>query len=159
MEEKVRVLFVDDDDLTIGVLKRVFAKEPYDCLFASDGRLALQMMANQRVDVVVCDQNMPGMSGLQLLEEVNRKHRHAIRVMLSGVGSPSPPTGEPLPPAPPDLTTKARLKTALNHLKQQAHNDVQVHRFLEKPWNNEQLKSVIADMAAIVRANRKSRPA
>jgi serine/threonine-protein kinase len=158
MEEKVRVLFVDDDDLMIDVLKRIFAKEPYDCLFASDGLLALQMMAKQRVDVVVCDQNMPGMSGLQLLEEVCRKHRHAMRVMLSG-GLPSSPKGEPLPPAPPDLATKARLKTALNQLKQQAHNSVQVHRFIEKPWNNEQLKSVIADMAAIVRANRKSRPA
>ena len=158
MEEKVRVLFVDDDDLTIGVLKRVFAKEPYDCLFASDGRLALQMMAKQRVDIVVCDQNMPGMSGLQLLEEVYRKHRHAMRVMLSGVGSPPAPKGE-APPAPLDLVTKARLKTALNQLKQHAHNHVQVHRFLEKPWNNEELKSVVADMAAIVRANRKSRPA
>ncbi len=157
MEDKVRVLFVDDDDLTIGVLKRVFAKEPYDCLFATDGRLALQMMAKQRVDIVVCDQNMPGMSGLQFLEEVYRKHRHAMRVMLSGVGSPPPPPKGEWPPPPLDLATKARLKTALNHLKQHAHNDVQVHRFLEKPWNNEELKSIVADMAAIVRANRKSR--
>jgi CheY-like chemotaxis protein len=157
MEDKVRVLFVDDDDLTIGVLKRVFAKEPYDCLFATDGRLALQMMAKQRVDIVVCDQNMPGMSGLQFLEEVYRKHRHAMRVMLSGVGSPPPPPKGEGPPPPLDLATKARLKTALNQLKQHAHNDVQVHRFLEKPWNNEDLKSIVADMAAIVRANRKSR--
>lgn len=157
MEDKVRVLFVDDDDSTIGILRRIFAKEPYDCLFAGNGRLALHMMSQQRVDIVVCDQNMPGMSGLEFLDEVYRKHRNAMRVMLSGIGAPPPPPKTDGPPVPLDLVTKARLKTALNQLKQHAHNDVQVHRFIEKPWNNEELKSVVADMAAIVRATRKSR--
>jgi response regulator RpfG family c-di-GMP phosphodiesterase len=156
MEERVRLLFVDDDELTIAALKRVFAKEPYELYAANSGAAALQLLSNRRIDIIVCDQNMPGMSGVEFLERVYEKHRNVMRVMLSGVGSiqaMKAPSGEP--PASIDLATKSKLSAARNQLKQLAYNDAQVHRFLEKPWNDTELRSVVADMAAIVRSNRK----
>jgi serine/threonine-protein kinase len=156
MEERVRVLFVDDDELTIAALKRVFAKEPYELFSASSGAAALQLLSSRRIDIIVCDHNMPGMSGIEFFERVFEKHRNIMRVMLSGVGSVQAmkaPPGES--PAALDLATKSKMSAARNQLKQLAYNDAQVHRFLEKPWNDDELRSVVADMAAIVRSNRK----
>jgi CheY-like chemotaxis protein len=164
MEERVRVLFVDDDELVLATLRRLFSREPYELFFANNGKTALQLVGQHRIDIVVCDQRMPGMTGVEFFEELFQKHRHVMRVMLSGVGSP------PLPPAPPagaatkpsappvpalDLATKSKLSAAKTQLKNQAYNDGQVHRFLEKPWNDAELRAVVADMAAIVRSNRR----
>jgi CheY-like chemotaxis protein len=157
MDDRVRLLFIDDDELVLAALRRVFAREPYETFFANNARLGLQIVAQKRVDVVVCDHRMPGMTGVEFFEELNQKHRNVLRVMLSGVGAPPPPPPQKPdspPPAPLDLATKSKLNQARAQVKNAAYNEGQVHRFIEKPWNDAELKIVIADMAAIAKANR-----
>jgi response regulator RpfG family c-di-GMP phosphodiesterase len=159
MQDRVRVLFVDDDELVLAALRRLFAKEPYELFFANNGRLALQLVAQKRIDIAVCDHRMPGMTGVEFFEALFQKHRNIMRVMLSGVGAPPapPPSSKPdAPPPPPlDWATKSKLNTAKTQLKNHAYNEGQVHRFIEKPWNDAELKAVVADMAAIVRSTRR----
>jgi CheY-like chemotaxis protein len=161
MEDRVRVLFVDDDELVLAALRRVFAREPYETFFANNARLGLQIVAQKRIDIAVCDQRMPGMTGVEFFEQLLQKHRTVLRVMLSGVGSPPPaplPKPDAPPPAPLDLATKSKLNQAKAQVKNAAYNEGQVHRFIEKPWNDAELKTVIADMAAIARSTRSPRP-
>jgi CheY-like chemotaxis protein len=159
MEAKVRILFVDDDELVLTALRRLFSREPYELFFANNGRTALQLVAQHRVEIVVCDHRMPGMTGVEFFEELYQKHRHVMRVMLSGVGAlpPPPPSTKPNAPPPPplDLATKSKLTASKTQLKNQAYNEGQVHRFIEKPWNDVELKTIVADMAAIVRSARR----
>jgi len=158
MDVQVRVLFVDDDDLVLAALRRLFSREPYDLHFANNANYALQLVAQHRIDIAVCDHRMPGMTGPQFFEELFQKHRHVMRVMLSGVGAlppPTPATANAPASQPLDLATKSKLTAAKSQLKNQAYNEGQVHRFIEKPWNDAELKAIVADMAAIVRSTRR----
>jgi len=82
--ENRTVVFVDDEAIVLNSLKRVFADEPYRCLFAEGGREALALMAENEAHVVVTDMQMPGMSGLELLSTVNERYPSVIRVILTG---------------------------------------------------------------------------
>jgi CheY-like chemotaxis protein len=162
MEDRVRLLFIDDDELVLGALKRTFTKEPYELFVANSGRLGLQIVAQKNIDIVVCDQLMPGMTGIEFFEILFEKHRNVMRVMLSGVGAlpqPAPEAGPNTGPSLPiDLATKSKLNAAKTALKTHAYNEGQVHRYIEKPWKDLELKTIIADMAAIVRSTRRKRP-
>ncbi len=78
------VLFVDDDiNLTQGFC-RALHKQPYRILTADSGEAALLLLASEKVDVVVSDEQMPGMSGTEFLTEAARHYPTTIRVILSG---------------------------------------------------------------------------
>jgi CheY-like chemotaxis protein len=114
--------------------------------------------AQKRIDIAVSDHRMPGMTGVEFFEQLFQKHRNVLRVMLSGVGAlPAPPPQKPDAPPPPalDWATKSKLNQAKAQVKNAAYNEGQVHRFIEKPWNDEELKTVVADMAAIVKSTRR----
>jgi signal transduction histidine kinase len=66
-----RVLVVDDDHATCALLTQVFAST-CDVLVARNGLDALRILAEQPVDVVLLDINMPGMNGLDVLEAIRR---------------------------------------------------------------------------------------
>jgi CheY-like chemotaxis protein len=155
MEERVRVLFVDDDELILAALRRLFAKEPYELHVANNARTALQIVATRKIEVVVCDHRMPGMTGVEFFEELFQKHRNVMRIMLSGVGALPPPSPQAGGAPQVDLVTKTKLSAAKAQVKAQAYNDGQVHRFIEKPWNDAELKAAVADMAAIARSSRR----
>ena len=78
------VLFVDDDMELLSSLRRALVEEPYECLFASSGQEALDLMARHTIHVMVADVRMPGMSGLELLGEVRRQYPRIVCVLLSG---------------------------------------------------------------------------
>ena len=107
------VLFVDDDaNLLAGVLRSVRG-EPYRCLTATSGEMALEMLASKPMDVVVSDEQMPGMGGLELLTTVHQRHPEIVNVMLSG---------------------QASIGTVVRAL-----NQGQIFRFLIKPCGTDEL--------------------
>jgi len=107
------VLFVDDDaNLLNGVLRTV-RNEPYRSLTATSGEQALELLATKPIDVVVSDEQMPGMGGLELLTTVHQRHPEVVNVMLSG---------------------QASIGTVVRAL-----NQGQIFRFLIKPCSSEEL--------------------
>jgi PAS domain S-box-containing protein len=77
------VLIVDDDDDLREAFARVIEECDFLALRAKSGLHALQMLEHRHVDVVVCDQFMPGMDGVQLLELVRDRYTHCTRVLFT----------------------------------------------------------------------------
>ena len=84
---KHKVLFVDDEPRVTDALKRALRKEPYEILSAGSAREALLLLGDQPVDVVVSDEQMPGMSGSEFLAVVRHRYPDTIRMILTGHAS------------------------------------------------------------------------
>ena len=78
------LLLVDDDADALDLLRGVLAQDGYQVLTARSGAEALELMALNIVQVIVCDQRMPPMSGSQFLDRVRGLHPDTLRIILSG---------------------------------------------------------------------------
>lgn len=83
------VLLVDDDRDLARVTARRLAARGWEVRVEHDGLRALQQLEEERVDVVIADERMPGPGGALLLETVHRAWPGVRLVMLSGAPSPS----------------------------------------------------------------------
>ena len=106
------VLFVDDDQMVLNSLKRGLFEEPYNMIFASSGKEALEIMEQKEVHVLVTDMRMPEMSGLELLRIIRGKNNNIIRMVLSG------------------YTQVSTLLTAINQ--------GDIYKYIPKPWKLEE---------------------
>lgn len=86
MTTRPHVLFVDDEPLILGGLRRMLRtyRDQWEMSFVDSGEAALAVLRAQPCDVIVSDFRMPGMNGAQLLELVRRDHPATARVILSG---------------------------------------------------------------------------
>jgi len=84
---RLTVLFVDDDSYILESLRDVLHREPYTVLTATSGIAALDVLAANRVDIVISDERMPGMQGSELLAEIYRLYPHTVRIVLTGQAS------------------------------------------------------------------------
>jgi DNA-binding NtrC family response regulator len=107
------ILLVDDEPNIIAGLRRALRHEPFEFLAATSGAAAQEVLARRHVDVVISDEQMPGMSGAQLLSIVRREYPHTIRMILSG---------------------QSTLATAIK-----AINEGEIYRFFLKPCNPDDL--------------------
>ncbi|EIK62604.1 MULTISPECIES: HD domain-containing phosphohydrolase [Pseudomonas] len=114
---KSAVLLVDDEESILNSLRRLLRGQPYDVVLATSGAQALEIMATRPIDLVMSDARMPGMDGATLLAEVHRLYPATGRILLTGYA---------------DLTTIIK-----------AINDGQIHRYISKPWNDEELQLVL----------------
>lgn len=78
------VLLVDDDGFMLGVLADMLSGQDYRVLSAASGEEALALLGHEAVDVIVCDQAMPGMSGTELLAQAAARYPSTVRLMLTG---------------------------------------------------------------------------
>ena len=69
MSQKATLLFVDDEQRVVNLLRMIF-RDDYHVLTANSGAEALDLLGRQPVDVVVSDQRMPDMLGIELLQQV-----------------------------------------------------------------------------------------
>jgi two-component system response regulator HydG len=81
-----RVLIVDDDAEMREALAAVFSADGYGCELAPDASAALQVVARQTFDVVICDVVMDGMSGLELLDRLRKSDPGLPFVVITGAG-------------------------------------------------------------------------
>jgi len=114
---KPAVLLVDDEESILNSLRRVLRSQPYDVVLATSGAQALEIMATRPIDLVMSDARMPGMDGATLLAEVHRLYPGTRRILLTGYA---------------DLSTIVK-----------AINDGQIHRYISKPWNDEELQLIL----------------
>ena len=114
---KSAVLLVDDEESILNSLRRLLRSQPYEVVLATSGAQALEIMATRPIDLVMSDARMPGMDGATLLAEVHRLYPATSRILLTGYA---------------DLTTIIK-----------AINDGQIHRYISKPWNDEELQLVL----------------
>ena len=113
------LLLVDDEDGILSSLKRTLRREAYRILTATGGRAGLDELARNRVDVIVSDQRMPDMSGVEFLRQAKELYPDTVRMVLSGYS---------------DLQSIT-----------DAINEGAIYKFLSKPWDDAVLKAEIAD--------------
>lgn len=119
---KARVLFVDDEQRILTALRSVF-RHQYHVFTAENGALALEFVKRFGIHVVVSDQRMPNMLGVDLLRQVKELSPNAVRMLLTGYSDLAAIVG--------------------------SINDGEVFRFVKKPWDNAELQKTIADAVAI----------
>lgn len=83
-ENRRTVLLVDDDPFMLAVLGEMLADEPYRVLSAASGEEGLELLRREPVEVILCDQSMPGMSGTEMLSRAATLYPHTVRLMLTG---------------------------------------------------------------------------
>jgi two-component system nitrogen regulation response regulator NtrX len=82
-----RVLVVDDEESIRSSLERLLAFEKYKTFTAADGRAALDLVAGERIDVVLLDVKMPGMDGLEVLQKMKEILPDLPVIIISGHGT------------------------------------------------------------------------
>lgn len=108
------ILIVDDEASVRSALRRCLRKEPYRISLAESAAEALQMMRDDRPDVLITDHLMPQMTGMDLLRRVRLLYPDVARIVLTG---------------------QAELETVVA-----AINEGEVFRFLRKPWDDNEVK-------------------
>jgi len=127
LDEALYILLVDDDSNVRDTVRRQLSRvASWHIAEADNGAAALEHCARYRVDVVVSDFDMPGMSGLELLELLRVAHPAIVRLLLTGHD---------------DL-----------HLCLHALNQGVAHRFVCKPWDHVDLRTVVKESLKVVRS-------
>lgn len=116
--EKGKILFVDDEENILRSLQRLFMDEEVEVFIASSGAKGLEILAGEKeVGVIVSDQRMPEMTGVDFLEKSKALSPQSIRILLTGY---------------------ADVNAAID-----AINRGGTFRYLNKPWNDEELVQTV----------------
>lgn len=124
----LHVLCVDDEANILKSMKRLLFREDFTLFLADSGARALEIMAGQPIDLVVSDMKMPNMTGAELLAEVAKTYPDTYRIILTGYA---------------DLSSTV-----------DAVNKGKIHRYMQKPWDNEELLDAIRTGLEHVRVKR-----
>ena len=111
------LLCVDDEPNILSALRRSLRTENWRVLTANGGAEALETLAHENVDLVISDMRMPGMDGAQLLEQVSQRWPASIRILLTGHA---------------DMNATVA-----------AINRGRIFRYLNKPWDDEELRATV----------------
>jgi diguanylate cyclase (GGDEF)-like protein len=110
------LLVVDDDPFILTTLSLLTAKE-FDVVTADSAEAAQDIFTRRAVDLILADQKLPRMAGVQLLEWVRQRSPHTVRLLMTGLGI---------------------FEDAV-----EAINQGQVYRYIFKPWRNEELMEIL----------------
>lgn len=119
-----KVLCVDDEPHVLRALQWLLQQE-FEVHTAVSAQEGLRLLQSNDFDVVVSDQRMPEVSGVEFLQEVRRVAPRAMRILLTGYA---------------DLDAMVR-----------SVNESEVFRFISKPWDIKELPKLIAEAAQIAR--------
>jgi putative nucleotidyltransferase with HDIG domain len=117
MRHEHTVLFVDDEVNILKALQRLLRMEDMHVLTASRATEALELLERNPTQVVVSDQRMPEMSGVDFLAVVRERHPDMVRMMLTGY---------------------TEMNVAVD-----AINRGEIYRLITKPWNDDELRATI----------------
>lgn len=114
-ESRPTLLLVDDEPHSLNAME-IALEDEFDCLTAGSAAEALELMADNYVQVIFCDQRMPGSTGVEFLTEVRERWPETVRIIITG------------------YTEASDMISAIN--------DAGIYQFVTKPWHPDQLLMV-----------------
>lgn len=117
-ENDYNLLVIDDEIEVTKSLVRQFRRK-YNVFAATSGQEALNIMDNNDIHVVISDQRMPGLTGVEFFSKVKEKYRDTLRLILTGYSD---------------------IQAVIN-----AINKGQVYRYVTKPWIPNELDSIVKE--------------
>lgn len=119
---KPKILFVDDEERILNSLRALFRME-YEVTVTTDGYHALELLKRHHYHLLVSDQRMPIMQGVELLRQAKEYSPHTVRILLTGFSDLAAIVG--------------------------SVNEGEVYRYICKPWDSEELRELIAGAVKI----------
>jgi diguanylate cyclase (GGDEF)-like protein/PAS domain S-box-containing protein len=113
------VLLVDDDADDLELLQNELRGAGYLVICAASTREGFEVLASRPVDIVLCDQGLPGMSGVEFLSAVRTMYPEAVRILISGTVSILSITG--------------------------GINEAGIHKYLSKDWTNSKMIEAVRE--------------
>jgi len=110
------LLVVDDEERILSALRRTLRREGYEVVTSESVHEALEILDARPVDLILSDQKMPGMSGLQFLEEAAKRRPDAARMLITGWTEEIPP---------------------------EKLEELGIRELITKPWDDTRLKEVL----------------
>jgi response regulator RpfG family c-di-GMP phosphodiesterase len=110
------LLVVDDEERILSALRRTLRREGYEIFTSESVHEALEILDARPIDLILSDQKMPGMSGLQFLEEAGKRRPHAARMLITGWTEEIPP---------------------------EKLEELGIRELITKPWDDTRLKEVL----------------
>jgi two-component system, probable response regulator PhcQ len=121
----LNVLAVDDETSMLSALQRELNNDSINLSLMCDPLAALDRVSQEEFDIVIADYRMPLVSGVQLLKEVRQYFPRTVRMIISG-------------------HTDMDALTAMI-------NEAMIYRYISKPWNAHQLRTVINEAGELRR--------
>ena len=131
-EAKGKVLCVDDEPNIARALQWLLQKD-FEVVTADSGQAALALLAEHDFDVLISDQRMPGMTGVEFFREARKVSPRSMRILLTGYSD---------------------LQAVLRSV-----NEGEIYRFINKPWNISELPKVVEQAVEIARTQPVEPPA
>ncbi len=119
---KARILVVDDEERILTALKSLF-RHRYHVFCTTDGYKALDFLKRYQMHVIISDQRMPAMLGVELLRQSREISPRSVRILLTGYSDLAAIVG--------------------------SINDGEIYRFISKPWDNRALQTIVAEAVTI----------
>lgn len=124
--QRGKVLCVDDEPGIVRALDWLLRRK-FEVITATDGDSAIALIQQHDFDVIISDQRMPGMTGVELLKTARQLSPRTMRILLTGYSD---------------------LQAVLASV-----NEGEVFRFINKPWNVDELPAVVAQAVGLARTN------
>jgi eukaryotic-like serine/threonine-protein kinase len=119
---KPKILLLDDEERILKSLNAIF-RFRYHVLTATEGNIALEILEREQPHLVISDQRMPKMSGVEFLRQAKVLSPNSVRLLLTGYSD---------------------LASIIGSI-----NDGEIYRFICKPWSNQDIQTIVAEAAAI----------
>ncbi len=114
--DKINILYVDDEKNNLISFKAVF-RIKYQIYTALSGPEAIEILDKNKIHIIITDQRMPEMTGVEFLEKILEKHPEPMRILLTGY---------------------ADMNAVID-----AVNKGKIFHYLTKPWNEDELEMTI----------------
>lgn len=113
---KINVLYVDDEQSNLTAFKASFRRS-YNVFVAESAEAGKKILAENEIEIILTDQRMPGMTGVEFLQSIIELYPESIRILVTGYAD-------------------------INAIKD-AINKGQVYKYVEKPWDVDFMKMII----------------
>lgn len=129
-ETKIKILYVDDEENNLNSFKAAFRRD-YEVTVAKSGYDAIDILKENKFDIIITDQRMPQMTGVEFLSSIISENPEPIRMLLTGY---------------------ADIQAVID-----AINKGQIYQYITKPWDEQQMRVIISNAYEIYSLRKENR--